>query len=485
MTQVGSMVAVFDSSLTLDNKTPRRNNRSVILYHNPDSRRWLSTWRSSIATSRSSPGGGGWVNNNTTKEGVGMYTAITRSTDKRPTITPPVRWFASHHTKKPVILVPTSPRILSTTTVRRKGKKNKRGRPLPRAIRSKSVLGAIAQGEQRKARERKIEEGEVAEPPPFHPDESSFAAVPHGEAYVKAMEGFHGKTLQKAKREGKGKDDPLFDPFMEDALMEQQLLQEEEEEAMAAEAAAKEGELIEEDEEISQEGDFAEDEEEEDEEEEDDQEEEDEHDGVASVAKSTDNLTEEELQRVMYNVDGSIRRKASQKAILKAGSPSGGKFAIIEMAGTQFKVTDDDLLIVHRLKPVNTYSVGSIHSIPQVLLVGTTHLTLVGIPYVPQARVHVMVEEITKGKKVIIFKKRRRKHSQRKRGFRRDVTMLRILDIEVPEQYAQHDHTPRIEPDLKRPRQDPRKRFEKNNNNDEGEEGEEQQQQQQLQQAAA
>ena len=117
------------------------------------------------------------------------------------------------------------------------------------------------------------------------------------------------------------------------------------------------------------------------------------------------------------------------------------------MAGSQFKVTTDDVLIVNLLKPVTKYKVGSIHTLTDddVLLVGSSHYTLVGMPHVKGAQVDVLVEEITKDAKVIVFKKRRRKHSKRKRGHRRDVTMLRILDIRPPEAYMDEYHVPRVE----------------------------------------
>jgi large subunit ribosomal protein L21 len=70
-------------------------------------------------------------------------------------------------------------------------------------------------------------------------------------------------------------------------------------------------------------------------------------------------------------------------------------------------------------------------------------MTLVGMPHVAGAEVDVMVEEITRGSKVIVFKKRRRKHSERKNGFRRDVTMLRVLDVRMPAEYKDHNHVVR------------------------------------------
>ena len=68
-----------------------------------------------------------------------------------------------------------------------------------------------------------------------------------------------------------------------------------------------------------------------------------------------------------------------------------------------------------------------------MLLVGTAKATVVGRPVVPDARVVCSVEEQTKDAKVVIFKKRRRKGYQRKKGFRRYVTVLEILGIEAPE----------------------------------------------------
>ena len=107
-------------------------------------------------------------------------------------------------------------------------------------------------------------------------------------------------------------------------------------------------------------------------------------------------------------------------------------------------------MIVNLLKPVQQYAVGSIRTLTNehVLLVSSSAMTLVGMPFVQGAEVDVMVEEITRDAKVIIYKKRRRKNSQRRTGFRRDVTMLRVLDIRFPDPYDTHEHTIRPEPAL-------------------------------------
>ena len=114
--------------------------------------------------------------------------------------------------------------------------------------------------------------------------------------------------------------------------------------------------------------------------------------------------------------------------------PSGGKFAVILLAGFQHKVTVDDLLVVNKLKPVSSWSVGSRHTIrgDDILLMANQDKTLVGLPGVKGGEVDVMVEEITRDKTLVIFKKRRRKHSRRRNGFRREVTFLRVLDVRMP-----------------------------------------------------
>jgi len=260
--------------------------------------------------------------------------------------------------------------------------------------------------------------------PPEQQPEGGYAIVYHGHAYEKAMKGLHGQQLEKAQLEGVGKDDEPFDPFLEDEIMEERLVAQQ---------------MMDENKKNGEEG---EQEELNDEEDDDNDDDDDEFETV-----NEDEMTYNEK----YNNDGSLRRTNAQKAILRAGWPSGGMFAIVKMAGSQFKVVPDDVLIVNRLKPRNKWTVGSVHTLKDedVLLLGTSHYTLVGLPFVAGAEVDVMVEEITKGEKVVIFKKRRRKHSQRKKGFRRDVTMLRILNVRPPESLSGENYRARIETEYK------------------------------------
>jgi large subunit ribosomal protein L21 len=102
-------------------------------------------------------------------------------------------------------------------------------------------------------------------------------------------------------------------------------------------------------------------------------------------------------------------------------------FAVIKLGGTQYKVVIGDVIVAEKIK---NWDIGETHQVDQVLLTGTKDYTKIGRPLVPNASVSLHVEEQTKDEKVIIFKKRRRKNSQRKNGFRREVTLVRVTGIE-------------------------------------------------------
>lgn len=140
-----------------------------------------------------------------------------------------------------------------------------------------------------------------------------------------------------------------------------------------------------------------------------------------------------------YHPDGSrIDRDKVQLASWRAGAPSGGIFAVIHIGGKQHKVTVDDVIVSDKLKPVEFYTVGKILTLTEedIMLMGTQSHTLVGMPRLEKATgasVTLQIEELTKDAKIVIFKKRRRKHSRRKNGFRREVSLLRVVDIQLPE----------------------------------------------------
>ena len=108
------------------------------------------------------------------------------------------------------------------------------------------------------------------------------------------------------------------------------------------------------------------------------------------------------------------------------GDATARAFAVVSFAGSQFKVTMNDLVTVSTNIEAD---VGETVRLDDVLLVGSAGETVVGRPRVPGAQVTLAVEEKKKEKKVTVFKKRRRKGYQRTNGFRRQVTALRVVDI--------------------------------------------------------
>jgi large subunit ribosomal protein L21 len=99
-------------------------------------------------------------------------------------------------------------------------------------------------------------------------------------------------------------------------------------------------------------------------------------------------------------------------------------FAVIKTGGKQYRVAAQDTLKVDRLAG----EPGQIVQFGEVLLVGGDSVTL-GTPTIEGAAVAAEVLEQGHGPKVIAFKKRRRKNSRRKRGFRAEFTLVRITEI--------------------------------------------------------
>jgi len=99
-------------------------------------------------------------------------------------------------------------------------------------------------------------------------------------------------------------------------------------------------------------------------------------------------------------------------------------YAIIKNGGKQYKVEEGDILLLDKmsLEPKATIE------ITEVLAVNAGELKM-GAPYVKGAIVTAEVINEGRARKVVIFKKRRRKDSKVKRGFRRDFTRVRITKI--------------------------------------------------------
>ncbi|XP_065843222.1 large ribosomal subunit protein bL21-like [Oscarella lobularis] len=111
-------------------------------------------------------------------------------------------------------------------------------------------------------------------------------------------------------------------------------------------------------------------------------------------------------------------------------------FAVVHLAGRQHKITEDDTVAVNKLD-VET---GAKIRLEKVLLAGTSDLTLIGTPLLSKSLVQVeaTVVEQTKSERMLVFKKKRRKNYKRKRGYRQDITVLRINRINLPDNSTQN-----------------------------------------------
>ncbi|MEI6767172.1 MAG: 50S ribosomal protein L21 [Bacteroidota bacterium] len=102
-------------------------------------------------------------------------------------------------------------------------------------------------------------------------------------------------------------------------------------------------------------------------------------------------------------------------------------YAIVDIAGQQFKVEKGLEVLAHRLDGEE----GSKVSFEDVLLVDNDGKVSVGTPKVEGAKVTATIIEHSRGDKVIVFKKKRRKGYQKASGHRQDFTLIQIEEIAV------------------------------------------------------
>ena len=100
-------------------------------------------------------------------------------------------------------------------------------------------------------------------------------------------------------------------------------------------------------------------------------------------------------------------------------------YAIVDIAGQQFKVEKDQTVFVHRLENKE----GDKVNFENVLLVDNNGSVKVGAPTVSGASVSAKVLNHLKGDKVIVFKKKRRKGYQKSNGHRQQFTKIVIEGI--------------------------------------------------------
>ncbi|MFZ9029539.1 MAG: 50S ribosomal protein L21 [Crocinitomicaceae bacterium] len=100
-------------------------------------------------------------------------------------------------------------------------------------------------------------------------------------------------------------------------------------------------------------------------------------------------------------------------------------YAIVEIAGQQFKVQKDQKIFVHRLDAEEGKKV----EFNDVLLIDDGKKVSLGAPAIEGAKVTAEVNEHVKGDKVIVFRKKRRKGYRKKNGHRQSFTAITIKTI--------------------------------------------------------
>ena len=99
-------------------------------------------------------------------------------------------------------------------------------------------------------------------------------------------------------------------------------------------------------------------------------------------------------------------------------------FAVIRAGGKQYRVAAEDVIRIDRVNG----EPGQVVEFGEVLVLGGD-TPVIGMPTITGAMVAGEVLQHTRGDKVIAFKKRRRKNSRRKRGYRHEFSVIRITEI--------------------------------------------------------
>ncbi|MBM15803.1 MAG: 50S ribosomal protein L21 [Nitrospina sp.] len=99
--------------------------------------------------------------------------------------------------------------------------------------------------------------------------------------------------------------------------------------------------------------------------------------------------------------------------------------AVVQTGGKQYKVSEGDEIQVEKLDA----KVGESINLEQVLACGDGESTKVGAPFLEGCSVVCEVTEQFRGKKIIVFKKHRRKNYRRKNGHRQSLTRLKVTGI--------------------------------------------------------
>ena len=120
-------------------------------------------------------------------------------------------------------------------------------------------------------------------------------------------------------------------------------------------------------------------------------------------------------------------------------------YAIVEIAGQQFKVEEGKKIFVHRMDAAEGENV----EFEKVLLLDNDGVVSVGEPLIENTVVEGKVLAHVRGDKVIVFKKKRRKGYQKRNGHRQDFTQVEIMTIGASKGTAKKKAAPKAETETK------------------------------------
>ena len=100
-------------------------------------------------------------------------------------------------------------------------------------------------------------------------------------------------------------------------------------------------------------------------------------------------------------------------------------YALVKTGGKQYRVAKDDTILVERIAAEE----GAEVILNDIVMLGDGDKVTIGTPTVDGAAVSATVVRQTRGPKIIIFRRKRRKNHRRTQGHRQDLTLLKINDI--------------------------------------------------------
>ena len=100
-------------------------------------------------------------------------------------------------------------------------------------------------------------------------------------------------------------------------------------------------------------------------------------------------------------------------------------YALVKTGGKQYRVSKDDTILVERIAAEE----GAEVILNDIVMLGDGDKVTIGTPNVDGAAVSATVVRQTRGPKIIIFRRKRRKNHRRTQGHRQDLTLLKINDI--------------------------------------------------------